>query len=82
MPTPDEGIQSQLRKIESTYSRSIDELVAEVVGSGLTKHTEVVGLPRNDRQQHYAARGAAPGRQASYSAGVRYASVECRRCRL
>jgi Domain of unknown function (DUF5655)/Domain of unknown function (DUF4287) len=44
MPTPEEGIQSQLRNIESTYRRSIDELVAEVAGSGLTKHSEVVAM--------------------------------------
>ena len=51
MPTPEEGIQSQLRNIESTYRRSIRELVAEVAGSGLTKHSEVVAMleaaPRN-----------------------------------
>jgi hypothetical protein len=44
MPGPAEGIQSQLRNIERTYGRSIDELVADVSGSGLTKHTEVVAM--------------------------------------
>jgi len=42
MPTPAEGIQSQLRNIERTYGRSIDDLVADVSASGLTKHPEVV----------------------------------------
>lgn len=42
--TPAEGIQSQLRNIEKTYGRSIDELVAEVSSSGLTKHPEVVAM--------------------------------------
>jgi uncharacterized protein DUF5655/uncharacterized protein DUF4287 len=56
MPTPEEGIQSQLRNIESTYSRSIDELVAEVAGSGLTKHTEVVAMLK---QRHGMTHGAA-----------------------
>src|SRR5437879_6546932 len=36
MPTPAEGIQSQLSNIEKAYGRSIDELVAEVSRSGLT----------------------------------------------
>jgi hypothetical protein len=44
MPTPAEGIQSQLRNIERTYGRSIDELVADVSESGLTKHPEVVAM--------------------------------------
>ncbi|MDQ6789317.1 MAG: DUF5655 domain-containing protein [Candidatus Dormibacteraeota bacterium] len=44
MPRPEEGIQSQLRNIESSYGRSIDQLVADVAGSGLTKHSEVVAM--------------------------------------
>jgi hypothetical protein len=56
MPTPEEGIQSQLRNIESTYGRSIHELVAEVAGSGLTKHSEVVAMLK---QRHGMAHGAA-----------------------
>jgi hypothetical protein len=44
MPTPADGIQSQLRNIESMYDRSIDQLVADVAESGLTKHTEVVAM--------------------------------------
>lgn len=44
MPTPADGIQSQLRNIEATYGMSIDELVAEVAGSGLTKHPEIVAM--------------------------------------
>jgi len=44
MPTPAEGIQSQLRNIERTYGRSIDDLVADVSASGLTKHPEVVAM--------------------------------------
>jgi hypothetical protein len=56
MPTPDEGIQSQLRNIETTYGMSIDELVAEVAGSGLTKHPEVVAmLKQRHGMKHSAA---------------------------
>jgi Domain of unknown function (DUF4287)/Domain of unknown function (DUF5655) len=44
MPTPEDGIQSQLRNIERTYGRPIDELVADVSASGLTRHPEVVAM--------------------------------------
>jgi Domain of unknown function (DUF5655)/Domain of unknown function (DUF4287) len=44
MPTPAEGIQSQLRNIERNYGRSIDDLVADVSASGLTRHPEVVAM--------------------------------------
>ena len=44
MPTVEQGIQSQLRNIEKEYGRSIDELVAVVAKSGLTKHNEVVPM--------------------------------------
>ncbi|MBO0686445.1 MAG: DUF4287 domain-containing protein [Candidatus Dormibacteraeota bacterium] len=56
MPTPEEGIQSQLRNIEATYGLSIDELVAEVAASGLAKHTDVVAMLK---QRHGMAHGAA-----------------------
>jgi len=42
--TVEQGIQSQLRNIEATYGHTIDELVAVVVASGLTKHSEVVAM--------------------------------------
>ncbi|HEY7201635.1 MAG TPA: DUF5655 domain-containing protein [Candidatus Dormibacteraeota bacterium] len=44
MPTPEAGIESQLRNIEKTYGRSIDELVAVVAESGLTRHGDVVAM--------------------------------------
>jgi len=44
MPTVEEGIQAQLRNIEKTYGRTIDELVEIVVKSGLTKHTDAVAM--------------------------------------
>jgi hypothetical protein len=44
MPTVEEGIQSQLRNIEKAYGRTIDELVAIVIESGLAKHTDVVAM--------------------------------------
>jgi hypothetical protein len=56
MPTPADGIQSQLRNIESAYGRSIDELVAEVAESDLTKHIEVVAMLK---ERHGMTHGAA-----------------------
>jgi len=56
MPTVDEGIQSQLRNIERTYGRTIDELVTIVDESGLVKHTDVVAMLK---QQYGMAHGAA-----------------------
>jgi hypothetical protein len=56
MPGVDEGIQSQLRNIEKTYGRTIDELVAIVVVSKLVKHTEVVAMLK---QRYGMAHGAA-----------------------
>jgi hypothetical protein len=56
MPTVEEGIQSQLRNIEKTYGHTIDELVATVVDSKLTKHNEVVAMLK---QRYGMAHGAA-----------------------
>ena len=56
MPTVDEGIQSQLRNIERTYGRTIDELVTVVVDSRLVKHTDVVAMLK---QRYGMAHGAA-----------------------
>jgi Domain of unknown function (DUF5655)/Domain of unknown function (DUF4287) len=44
LPSIEDGIQAQLRNIERDYGRTIDELVAVVFESGLTKHNEVVAL--------------------------------------
>jgi len=56
MPTVEEGIQSQLRNIEKTYGRTIDELVTIVVESRLVKHTEVVAMLK---QRYGMSHGAA-----------------------
>jgi uncharacterized protein DUF5655/uncharacterized protein DUF4287 len=56
MTTPEEGIRSQLRNIESRYGRSIDLLVADVAGSGLTKHGDVVAMLK---ERYGMAHGAA-----------------------
>ena len=44
MPTVEQGLQSQLRNIESTYGQSIEQLTNVIAASGLTKHAEVVAM--------------------------------------
>jgi hypothetical protein len=56
MPTVEDGIQSQVRNIEKAYGRTIDELVATVVESGLAKRAEVVAMLK---QRYGMTHGAA-----------------------
>ena len=44
MATVAEGINSQLRNIEKTYGKSIDDLTRVIAESKLTKHNEVVAM--------------------------------------
>jgi Domain of unknown function (DUF5655)/Domain of unknown function (DUF4287) len=55
VPTVEEGIQSQLRNIENTYGRPIDELVRIVEESGLVKHNEVVAMLKQRYGMAHAA---------------------------
>ena len=48
MATVEEGLQSQIRNIEATYGKPIDEWLAIIAASGLTKHTEVVAMLKRD----------------------------------
>ena len=54
-PTVEDGIQSQLRNIEKTYGRSIDELLVIVAESGLVKHNEVVAMLKQRYGMAHAA---------------------------
>jgi uncharacterized protein DUF4287/uncharacterized protein DUF5655 len=42
MATVEEGLQSQIRNIEATYGRSMDEWTALIAASGLTRHGQIV----------------------------------------
>ena len=42
MPDPDEAIRTQIRNIETSSGRSMDEWMVLVGASGLTKHGEIV----------------------------------------
>jgi hypothetical protein len=73
MPTVEEGIKSQLRNIEKAYGRTIDELVAVVVESGLVNHNEVVAMLKQRFDMSHAAAHrvslVARNRQAPPAAG-------------
>ena len=44
MATVEAGLQSQLRNIEATYGRSVDEWIALIRASGLQRHGEIVAM--------------------------------------
>ena len=48
MATVEEGLQAQIRNIEATYGKPMDEWLAVIAASGLTKHTEVVAMLKRD----------------------------------
>jgi hypothetical protein len=48
MATVAEGLQSQLRNIESTYGRSIDEWVEVIRASDLRRHREIVAMLKGE----------------------------------
>ncbi|MFL5842686.1 MAG: DUF5655 domain-containing protein [Thermoleophilaceae bacterium] len=82
MPTPEDGIESQLRNIEATYGKSRDDWYAIIRAAGKTKHTEVVALLKSEyglkhgaahrlsllaRQQETGAQGQADAVAALYA---------------
>ncbi|HYK94401.1 MAG TPA: DUF4287 domain-containing protein [Candidatus Dormibacteraeota bacterium] len=48
MATVAEGLQAQIRNIESTYGRSIDEWVELIRASGLRRHGEIVAMLKGE----------------------------------
>jgi len=66
MATVEAGLQAQIRNIEATYGKPIDEWLAIIAASGLTKHTEIIAmLKRGYGMTHGAAhRVALVARQA------------------
>ena len=48
MATVEQGLQSQLRNIEATYGRSIDDWIELIRVSGLTRHGEIVAMLKTD----------------------------------
>ena len=56
MATVEQGLQSQLRNIEATYGRSIDDWIELIRGSGRTRHGDIVAMLKTD---HGLSHGAA-----------------------
>jgi len=56
MATVEEGLRSQIRNIEATYGRSMDDWIAVIRVSGLTPHGQIVAMLKSD---HGLAHGAA-----------------------
>ena len=56
MATVEQGLRSQLRNIEITYGRSIDEWTALIAASGLTRHGQIVAMLKTE---HGLSHGAA-----------------------
>jgi hypothetical protein len=56
MATVEEGLAAQVRNIEATYGKPVTEWFAVIAASGLTKHTDVVSMLKNE---HGMAHGAA-----------------------
>jgi hypothetical protein len=48
MATVQQGLQAQIRNIEATYGKPMSEWIAIISASGLTKHTDVVTMLKND----------------------------------
>ena len=48
MVTVEEGLRSQLRNIEATYGRTIDDWIELIRASGLRRHGEIVGMLKAD----------------------------------
>src|SRR5215471_13062795 len=48
MATVQQGLQAQIRNIETTYGKPISDWIAIISASGLTKHTDVVAMLKND----------------------------------
>jgi hypothetical protein len=48
MATVEEGLRAQIRNIEATYGKPVSAWLAIIAASGLTKHTDIVNMLKND----------------------------------
>jgi hypothetical protein len=55
MATVEEGLQAQIRNIEATYGKPMQEWFAVIAASGKTKHTEVVSMLKSDHGMSHSA---------------------------
>ena len=72
MATVEEGLQAQIRNIEATYGKPMDEWLAIIAASGLTKHTEIIAMLKSGYGMTHGAahRVALVARQAAQPAGT------------
>jgi Domain of unknown function (DUF4287)/Domain of unknown function (DUF5655) len=56
MVTPEEGIQAQIRNIETRYGRPMSEWFALIAAGGLTRHADIVAMLK---AEHGMTHGAA-----------------------
>jgi hypothetical protein len=80
MSTVDEGLAAQIRNIERQYGKSLDEWIALIKESGLTKHTEIVAMLKNRYGMSHgsAHRVALKAREADAASLVKAAEASSR----
>ena len=80
MSTVDEGLEAQIRNIEQQYGKPLNEWIAIVKESGLTKHTEIVAMLKSQYGMSHgsAHRVALKAREADAASIVKGAEASGR----
>jgi hypothetical protein len=80
MSTIDEGLEAQIRNIEQQYGKPLDEWIALIRESGLTKHTDIVALLKSQYGMSHgsAHRVALKAREADAASLVKAAEASGR----
>jgi hypothetical protein len=80
MSTVDEGLEAQIRNIEQQYGKSLNEWIALVKESGLTKHTDIVAMLKSQYGMSHgsAHRVALKAREADEASIVKAAEASGR----
>ncbi len=80
MSTVDEGLEAQIRTIEQRYGKPLNEWIAIVKESGLTKHTDIVAMLKSQYGMSHgsAHRVALKAREADAASIVKAAEASGR----
>jgi hypothetical protein len=80
MSTVDEGLEAQIRNIEKQYGKPLNEWIAIVKESGLTKHTDMVALLKSQYGMSHgsAHRVALKAREAHAASMIKAAEASGR----
>src|SRR5260221_4893316 len=71
MSTVDEGLEAQIRNIEQQYGKPLNEWIAIVKESGLTKHTDMVAMLKSQYgMSHGSAHRVALKAREADAAGI------------